>query len=245
MWTLTHADAPALRDVLVHVAKDCAPGVEAARKTIIPKSRPVHDFFHFMGKETELTAKCEILAVAGAGKHCKMNCDCIRSVLYDIQNTPTADWVNLIWKGFFMRLLCMGKVDVALYLWTSYSKEYHVSTLWNMGVFTNATNREDTLHLLSWWSGFPGFNCGSANAEALHSAWQRELKNTSGAFDIPETLSFMQRLCVNTWQHQFRWASPSQTNRPERTQLSLMVNSCMLWIGQLQLIFGRSNAIQF
>ena len=154
MWTLTHADAPALRDVLVHVAKDGAPGIEAARKTIFPKSRPVDDFFHFMGKETELTAKCEIMAVTDAGKHYKMNCDCIRSVLYDIQNTPTADLVNLIWKGFLMRLLCMGEVDVALYLWTSYSKEYHVSTLWNMGVFTNATNREDTLHFLSWWSGF-------------------------------------------------------------------------------------------
>ena len=38
---------------------------------------------------------------------------------------------------------------------------------------------------------YPGSNCGSANAEALYSAWQRKLKNTSGAFDIPETLSFM------------------------------------------------------
>ena len=91
---------------------------------------------------------------------------------------------------------------------------------------------------------FDAVECGRPHeCDQQRSAWQRELKNTSGAFDIPKTLSFMQRLYVNTYINSSGSQNhPSPTNRPERTQLSLVMNSRMLWIGQAQLILGRSNA---
>ena len=224
MWQVAKPNARPLEEIVMHVAKDFAPGIEAARKTIFMNSRPVNDFFHFMGKEVELSSKCKIQAVTTSGKHYKQHFDYIRSVLFDIQNTPTADMVNLVWQGFILRLLSMDEEHVAFHLWHTYSQVHTSGDLHSMGIFTNTKKNDESMYFLPWWGGFgiyPGFNCGSTNAEALHSSWQRELRNTGRHFDIPDTLQFMQQLYSQTWQHQFNWSEETPlTNDPRRRRSS-------------------------
>eukprot|EP00973_Karenia_brevis_P069084 9604540-Karenia_brevis.AAC.1 len=194
---------------MVHqVHKDFAPGIEAARQRSIPSSRPLDDLFHFMGKENEMQSRMQQTGRTSKGTYFKEHYDWMRSSLYSLADTPTADMVDQVWPAFLCRLLCKGEPAVTQYFFENYCRELTVGALHNMRVVTNNTDVDMLFFFLSWWGGFgvfPGTFCGSSNSEAFNSHWQAAVDEMGAAHSVDEALDLMQQIYSQKWSKQYSW----------------------------------------
>ena len=210
MWNLAHPSGPPLESVVYHVAKDFAPGIEAGRRRILPRARPFNDFFHLMGKETEMTSRCKVLDQTRAGKCFKANWDYVEHALHTFHHIETADMVNILWPAFLRKLCLKSEVPLAVYLFQYYTKLETVGSMQDMRIFCNSRDTEESVMFLTWWAGsgiFPGFNSGSSTSEALHSPWEKKLRLSGRNFEIDDALEHMQTLYTDTWKDQYAWES--------------------------------------
>ena len=244
MWTLARPDGPPLETVLWHVAKDFAPGIEAGRRQVLPCARPFNDFFHFMGKSTEMAARCKVLGQLAGGKFYKVNWDYAQSGLHIMHHVPTADMVTLLWPALLRRLCAMTETSLALYLFQYYTQVLTVAELNAMHVFTQSIDDDAIMFFLAWWAGFgifPGFNCGSQTSEALHSPWERHLRKVGKNMEVEEAMTYMQQLYTETWTKQYGWDTDTTLdNFPKGDDPSLLNGVFLkLWIEVPLSISGR------
>ena len=142
LWNYAHPYGPAFNTVFKHVGKDFAPGIEAARRNKLNFTRPQDDFFHFMGKESEMSSRCNVVTQLPNGKKKKTNLEWARSVLYAVQPRGTVDALDEIWAGYLLRLVCKDEVTLAMYFYHEYSEIIPISTFHEMNVFPNAQNKD-------------------------------------------------------------------------------------------------------
>ena len=216
MWQLAHPHGPTLDVVLRQVHKDFAPGIEAARKNVLHFTRACDDFFHFMGKEKEMASRCITTHMDSKGAFVKTHLDYCKAVLYDIQNCATVDMTSCIWGAFLRRLICMGEVRLAQYFFQQYTNQLSIAELHSMHIATNATDETTILLFVSFIAGlsqYPGSNCGSGPAEAVHSTWEKKLQKSkpAGRTMSPEQcLAFMSKLYQDPWKKMYEWEATKE-----------------------------------
>ena len=221
LWNLAHPQGPAFEVVFRQISKDFAPGIEAARRERLSFTRPLDDFFHFMGKNKEMESRCKQVKIDENRKPQKSNLGWSRAVLYDIQNGVTVDLLSEVWAGFLRRLICIDEITLAMYLCLQYSQVTTVQELRTMNVFANNPELEFVIFFLPWSGGFaiyPGSNSGSLSGEAAHSPWQSELQRLGSKWELEDALSFMQRLYTDTWQRMYKWGNETATLHLEPQQ---------------------------
>jgi hypothetical protein len=103
VWAEERPDAPPLPDVVFQFAKDHAPGLEAARRKVFPRARPVDDYFHVRNKQKEISCRCNHVHVQ-KGKRIKTHLDWILACLNALHIMPTIELVSENWAEFLQRL---------------------------------------------------------------------------------------------------------------------------------------------
>ena len=243
LWECAHPNGPPFRKVFRQISKDFAPGIEASRKERLSFMRPLDDFFHFMGKSSEMEGRCQEAKILDNGKTEKINLGWTKAILENIQNGATVDLLHEIWMGFLRKLCSKKEIVLAVYLYSQYSERLTVKDLQTMNIFPNNPNLTEILFFLSWSGGFaafPGSNTGSAGGEAAHSPWQKELQQRGGKWEIEEALSFMQTLYTNRWQKMYDWNDSSKSY-----SLVSQVRDPQLLNGKLLGKLGRTTLFDF
>ena len=208
LWGQAHPRGPAFEDVFRQTSKDFAPGIEVARREKLAFTRPLDDFFHFMGKTSEMESRCNRESIAENGKRTKTNLGWARAVLYDIQNTATIDMLSELWSGYLRRLASMDEIVLARYYFHQYSDLKTVKELRAMNLSPRSQDLEAVLFFLSWsggFSAFPGSNTGSLGGEAAHSPWQAQLQHLGSKWEVEDCLAFMQQLYTDKWEKMYDW----------------------------------------
>jgi len=103
----------------------------------------------------------------------------------------------------------MGENVVAAHLSATYSREVSHDAAVDMGLSQRPSNPHDIHIFASFWSGafctYPGAGNGNEAAEAIHSAWPRDLAELGGCGSVESTLPITQRL-YNRWSSAYDWA---------------------------------------
>ncbi|CAE7708139.1 unnamed protein product [Symbiodinium sp. CCMP2592] len=187
VWDKHATHCVPLRDHVVQVHKDFAPGLESARKACFPRSRPCDDFYHFTQKHKELESRL-LQTELVAGKFQKKHLGWLQALLASLRLLPRASIFDACWRGLLVRLHDMDEAVVAAYL--EYLHDHRFA---------------------GWWVGccgiVPGTACGSNPAEAIHSAWQSKLESVGGRVPLAEVLGVMQNLYAKHWLANFQWES--------------------------------------
>ena len=195
LWSEAQPESPPLADLVTQVHKDFAPGIEAARKEVFPRSRPCDDYFHFKQKRKTLESKCREV-VTRNGRTTKKNTAWIASALGGIRFAPTLPLFSSLWVGLLQRLAADGEPDVRDWLLQ------YLPT--DVGEAAGPHS-----HFSSLWVGaqgmWPGTGSGNEPAESVHSVWQRQLESLGGK--VHEALMAMQALYTKSWCHYYDWDS--------------------------------------
>ena len=204
VWDTHATHCVPLRDHVVQVHKDFAPGLESARKACFPCSRPCDDYYHFRQKHLELDSRLSHTALV-AGRFQKAHLGWLQAVLGSLRLLPRASVFDACWRGLLARLTSMGECTVAAYLDNTYT-----------AAVPQALLRHEHEYLphhrfAGWWVGCRGIvsgtGCGSNPAEAIHSAWQSKLESVGGRAPLGEVLGVMQNLYADHWLDSFDWNS--------------------------------------
>jgi hypothetical protein len=233
------------KQVLVSVAQDYHPFLEAARKAHFPQARPVNDFFHLLQHSKGIEARLARTELVGR-RYKKAEFGWVMASMHAFKHLPTSDLYSVIWEGWLRRLAQNDEQLLAEYLGPGghefYTTRETVKTLREMyGIST--FNDDDTAELLfsSHWSGvcgiLPGSDCGDQPQEAFHAPWQKHLQVLGDSAECTQVLATMQQL-YSTWDEQCNWTA----ERPLQLLLPA-VNESFL-VGNLLARLGRSTAFE-
>ena len=185
-----------LRDHVVQVHKDFAPGLESARRACFPRSRACDDFYHFSQKHKELESRL-LQTDLVAGKFQKMHLAWLQALLASLRLLPRISIFDACWRGLLVRLQEMDETVVSAYLDRTYTMEVPESLLGDPQEYL----------LEQRFAGVAGTGCGSNPAEAIHSAWQSKLDSVGGRAPLAEVLGVMQNLYADHWLSNVEWES--------------------------------------
>ena len=204
VWDTHAAHCVPLRDHVVQVHKDFAPGLESARRACFPRSRACDDFYHFSQKHKELESRL-LQTDLVAGKFQKKHLAWLQALLASLRLLPRISIFDACWRGLLVRLQEMDETVVSAYLDRTYTMEVPESLLGDPQEYLPGQR------FAGWWVGcygiVAGTGCGSNPAEAIHSAWQSKLDSVGGRAPLAEVLGVMQNLYADHWASSFEWES--------------------------------------
>ena len=270
LWDRAHPERP-LSAVLRSMAKDFAPGIEAARREVFPFCRPMDDLWHLVSKPRELGKKCNVRALRAAWNPASepadsmetqrppkrrgqqqfyyVNFDRIMANLYAMHKVPTADLVAELWPAFLRRCVGDDELHVAEWLRRQYSMHLTVAEVKEMHVCTMRTDPEERMYFLSWWAGFfgnpPGMLGGSNAGESLNSVLETALNAHGKGRPVEESLGVFQAIYDEQWLKSCGWAEPSKDEPLRPLTYANRPFDQMLVNGSRMRALGRSTAYDF
>ena len=245
LWSRTCPGRPDLEHCVRQVHKDYLPAIEAARVLHFPRSRPVNEFSHLMGKRKTIEQKLQNTELRGRRIH-KAEFGWVIAALNGLRHIPTADLFSALWAGWLRRLRHKGEALLEEYLGPSgtgrYTQRLTVRELRMQFNVPSMGAEDDVLHFAPHWAGLmgilPGSDCGGQPQEASHSPWNSQLETLGSEASSTQVLTTMQEL-YRTWAQQCDWCAetPLQmsppTVDPEHTAGTLLAR------------VGRSSAVAF
>jgi hypothetical protein len=213
-------------DRVVALHSDYAPGIEAARRVFLTKSRPIKDQFHFAehtGLKTStggtLSKKMQHRkSVGSSGNHELTNLGWTVSGLKSLRRIPTLDCASMLYNGFLEKLRHeFDEPDAAAYLgpesrgsqtYTIRGTVKEMREMYNLRCYN--TNDGDGMLFCPNWSGLGLLTSGyeGSSVEPFHSPWEKarkEMPSLNEKHGSLEVLTQMQYLYDNCFSQWFGW----------------------------------------
>jgi len=216
VWARVNPGRPPLRDCMVQVHKDYAPGIEIARRTRFPRSRPVNDYFHLTEKRKVIESKLTQTELRDGG-FVKKELGWIMASFDTLRHLASLDLYSSLHGGFLERLHMKLEPVVAEYLGPDGNAIYTIrATVAELrqtyGVRALEPRQNAVLLFSPHWSGIGGIivgtDCGDGPQEGMHSPWQKQLDVIGKDAQGTEVLQVMDTL-YETWDTQLGWSSAS------------------------------------
>ena len=223
-------DGTHLRDRVVALHSDYAPGIEAARKVVWTKSRPAKDQFHFAQHTGLKTTASGTLAkkmrhrhaVGSSGNHELTNLGWTVSALRSLRRIPTLDCASKLYEGFLARLHHeLDEPDAADYLgpdshgpqqYTIRGTVKEMKEQYNLRCYS--TNESEAMLFCPNWTGLGLLTSGyeGSSVEPFHSPWEKarqDIATLAMKHSSLEILMQMQYLYSNCFGRWFSWDEDS------------------------------------